>query len=132
MVYVGDKGVPSTLVPSSNRFSPRLGLAYSPGFKDGVLGENYGQPGKTSIRAGYGILHSVIEGNTMAVDEPQPPYGLSYTSPAPPLFQQPFIERGQRLVHRQPIPTQLSSAECLDRKIRIQVSTSLRLNRRPV
>ncbi len=27
LVYVGDKGVPSTLVPSSNRFSPRLGLA---------------------------------------------------------------------------------------------------------
>ena len=26
----------------------------------------------------------------MAIDEPQPPYGLSYTSPAPPLFQQPF------------------------------------------
>jgi hypothetical protein len=28
LVYAGDKGVPSTLVPSSTRFSPRLGLAY--------------------------------------------------------------------------------------------------------
>jgi hypothetical protein len=90
LVYVGDKGVPNTLVPSSNRFSPRLGLAYSPGFKDGVLAKFTGGPGKTSIRAGYGIYYSVIEGNTMAVDEPQPPYGLSYTSPAPPLFQEPF------------------------------------------
>ena len=90
LVYVGDKGVPNTLVPSSNRFSPRLGLAYSPGFKDGVLAKLTGGPGKTSIRAGYGIYYSVIEGNTMAIDEPQPPYGLSYTSPAPPLFQEPF------------------------------------------
>ena len=27
----------------------------------------------------------------MAVDEPQPPYGLSYTSPGPPLLATPFI-----------------------------------------
>jgi hypothetical protein len=90
IVYVGDKGVPSTLVPSSNRFSPRLGLAYSPGVKDGLLAKLTGGPEKTSIRAGYGIYYSVIEGNTMAVDEPQPPYGLSYTSPGPPLFATPF------------------------------------------
>jgi hypothetical protein len=78
------------LVPSSNRFSPRLGLAYSPGWKDGILSKLTGGPEKTSIRAGYGIYYSVIEGNTMAVDEPQPPYGLSYTSPGPPLFNEPF------------------------------------------
>ena len=90
LVYAGDKGVPNTLVPSSNRFSPRIGLAYSPGVKDGWLGKLTGGPEKTSIRAGYGIYYSVIEGNTMAVDEPQPPYGLSYTSPAPPLFNEPF------------------------------------------
>jgi hypothetical protein len=87
---VGDKGVPSTLVPSSNRFSPRLGLAYSPSAKDGILSKITGGPASTSIRAGYGIYYSVIEGNTMAVDEPQPPYGLSYTSPGPPLFATPF------------------------------------------
>ena len=90
LVYVGDKGVPSTLVPSSNRFSPRIGLAYSPGVKDGLLAKITGGPEKTSIRAGYGIYYSVIEGNTMAIDEPQPPYGLSYTSPGPPLFATPF------------------------------------------
>ena len=27
----------------------------------------------------------------MAIDEPQPPYGLSYTSPGPPLFATPFM-----------------------------------------
>ena len=89
--YPTDPGVPNTLVPSSNRFSPRLGLAWSPGASNGLLGKIIGGPGKTSIRAGYGIFYSVIEGNTMAVDEPQPPYGLSYTSPGPPLFAEPFI-----------------------------------------
>jgi hypothetical protein len=91
LVYPGDAGVPNTLVPSKNRFSPRLGIAWSPGKSDGLLGKILGRPGKTSIRAGYGIYNSVIQGNVMAFDEPQPPYGLSYTSPGPPLFATPFI-----------------------------------------
>jgi hypothetical protein len=91
LVYPGDPGVSNTLVPSKNRFSPRIGLAWSPGVSTGPLGKIVGGPGKTSIRAGYGIFYSVIEGNTMAIDEPQPPYGLSYTSPGPPLFSEPFI-----------------------------------------
>ena len=90
IVYVGDKGVPNTLVPSRNRFSPRVGLAYSPSKSDGWLGKILGRPQQMSIRAGYGIYHSVIQGNTIAFDEPQPPYGLSHTSPAPPLFATPF------------------------------------------
>jgi hypothetical protein len=90
LVYPTDPGVPNTLVPQKNRFSPRLGLAYSPGKADGWLGKIIGGPGKTSIRAGYGIYYSVIQGNTIAFDEPQPPYGLSYTSPNAPLFATPF------------------------------------------
>ncbi|HEY6341005.1 MAG TPA: carboxypeptidase regulatory-like domain-containing protein [Bryobacteraceae bacterium] len=90
LVYVGDPGVPKTLVPSSNRFSPRLGLAWSPSAKTGPMAKILGSQ-KTSIRAGYGIYYSVIEGNSLAVDEPQPPYGLSYTSPGPPLFAEPFM-----------------------------------------
>jgi hypothetical protein len=78
LVYPGDPGVPNTLVPSKNRFTPRAGLAWSP-------------DNNTSIRAGYGLYNSVIQGNVMAFDEPQPPYGLSYTSPGPPLFATPFI-----------------------------------------
>ncbi len=90
IVYVGDRRVPNTLVPSRNRFSPRIGLAYSPSRSNGWLGKILGRPQQTSIRAGYGIYHSVIQGNTIAFDEPQPPYGLSHTSPAPPLFATPF------------------------------------------
>ena len=44
LVYVGDKGVPNTLVPSSNRFSPRIGLAYSPDWKSGLLSKLTGGP----------------------------------------------------------------------------------------
>ncbi len=104
IVYPGDKGVPNTLVPSSNRFSPRLGLAYSPGWKDGALAKLIGGPGNTSIRAGYGIYYSVIEGNTMAIDEPQPPYGLSYTSPGPPLFATPFMTASNGSFSGNPFP----------------------------
>jgi hypothetical protein len=90
LVYPTDAGVPNTLVPQKNRFSPRLGVAYSPNAAGGWLGKLIGGPGKTSIRAGYGIFYSVIQGNTIAFDEPQPPYGLSYTSPNAPLFATPF------------------------------------------
>ena len=104
LVYVGDAGVPNTLVPQSNRFSPRFGVAYSPKSAKGLLGKILGGPGKTSIRAGYGIFYSVIEGNTAAIDEPQPPYGLSYTSPAPPLFATPFVSAGDGSTHVNPFP----------------------------
>jgi hypothetical protein len=46
----------------------------------------------------------VIQGNTIAIDEPQPPYGLSYTSPGSPLFATPFITAADGAVHVQPFP----------------------------
>jgi hypothetical protein len=104
LVYPTDVGVPNTLVPQKHRFAPRLGLAYSPGKADGFLGKIIGGPGKTSFRAGFGIFYSVIQGNTIAIDEPQPPYGLSYTSPAPPLFATPFISAADGATHVQPFP----------------------------
>jgi hypothetical protein len=104
IVYPGDPGIPDTLVPARNRLSPRFGLAYSPSQSQGWLGKVFGGPGKTSIRAGYGIFYSAIQGNTIAIDEPQPPFGLSYTSPAPPLFATPFITAANGQVHTQPFP----------------------------
>jgi len=91
LVYPTDPGVSNTLVPGSNRFSPRLGIAYSP-------------DQKTSIRAGYGIFYSVIQGNTIGVDEPQPPYGLSYTTSGEPLFATPFVNSADGSVHVNPFP----------------------------
>jgi hypothetical protein len=104
LVYPTDPGVPTTLVPSKSRFSPRIGLAWSPDRAPGFLGKILGGPGKTSIRAGYGIFYSVIEGNTMAIDEPQPPYGLSYTSPGPPLFATPYMSASNGQFLGNPFP----------------------------
>ncbi len=79
LVYPTDPGIPNTLVPQKFRFAPRFGLAYSPNKSDGLLGKILGGPGSTSIRAGYAMLNTIIEGNSIGVDEPQPPYGLSGT-----------------------------------------------------
>jgi hypothetical protein len=103
IVYPTDARVPPTLVPQGNRVSPRLGLAYSPRTSDGILGKIIGGPGKTSIRTGYGVFYSVIQGNTIAFDEPQPPYGLSYTG-NDTLFATPFITASDGSVHVNPFP----------------------------
>ena len=79
LVYPTDPGIPSTLVPERFRYAPRIGLAYAPTSSSGLLGKVFGGPGKTSIRASYGIFNTVIQGNTIGIDEPQPPYGLSDT-----------------------------------------------------
>jgi hypothetical protein len=104
LVYPTDRGIAATLVPQQNKLTQRFGIAYSPSKSDGLLGRIFGGPAKTSMRAGYGMFYSVVEGNTIAIDEPQPPYGLSYTSPAPPLFATPFISARDGSVHVNPFP----------------------------
>ena len=110
LVYPTDAGVPNTLVPQGNKFAPRFGIAYSPSKSGGLLGKIIGGPGKTSIRAGYGMFYTVIQGNTIAIDEPQPPYGLSYTGNGT-LFATPFITAADGSVHPQPFPVDVPAAE---------------------
>jgi hypothetical protein len=91
----GDPGVPSTLAPTQyHNFSPRIGLAYSPTWDSGLLGKLTGGPGKTSIRAGYGIFYTSIEDLTQFQEIGDPPYGLFYVSPVAPIFETPYIDRG--------------------------------------
>ncbi len=78
------------LSPLDN-FSPRLGIAYSPNFTDGILGKLTGGPGKTSIRAGAGRFFTAVEGLTIAYPTGNPPYGLTYTSPESPVMATPFV-----------------------------------------
>jgi hypothetical protein len=84
--------VSSTLSPTPmNDFSPRLGIAYSPSWSKGLLGKLTGGPGKTSIRVGAGRYFTAIEGLTIAYPTGNPPYGLTYTSPEPPVMATPFV-----------------------------------------
>jgi hypothetical protein len=95
LVVPGDPGVPSTLAPTQyNAFSPRLGLAYSPRAQGGLLGKLTGGPGKASIRMGYGIYYSSVEDLSQFLGVGDAPFGLFYGSPAPPLLDRPFIDRG--------------------------------------
>ena len=95
LVVPGDPGVPRTLAPIQyHNFAPRIGFAYSPNTADGLLGKLFGGPGKTSIRAGYGIFYSAIEDATGFVEVGDAPYGLYYSSPEPTLLASPFIDRG--------------------------------------
>ena len=94
IVYPGDPGVSRTLAPPGNQdFAPRLGLAYSPNVRqDSLLGKIVGGPGKTSIRAGFGMFYAAIPGETLGLISDNAPYGFTYTSPAPPLLATPFVD----------------------------------------
>ncbi len=93
-VFPGDPHVPSTLAPTYyNNFAPRIGLAYSPSKDTGPLHWLLGGSGQSSIRGGYGLFYTAIEDLTDALEVGDPPYGLFYSSPNPPLFATPFVDR---------------------------------------
>ncbi|HLZ11143.1 MAG TPA: carboxypeptidase regulatory-like domain-containing protein [Candidatus Acidoferrum sp.] len=111
LVFPGDPGIPKTLAPTRyNNFAPRLGLAYSPGFSDGILGKIFGGPGKTSIRSSYGIYYTSVEDLNLFFEVADAPFGLFWTSPQSVLFDEPFKIRasgqslGQRFPFTAPIP----------------------------
>jgi hypothetical protein len=94
MALPGDPGVSRTLSPIKyTNFAPRVGLAYSPSMSDGVLQKIFGGPGKSSIRAGYGIFYSSIQDATGFVEVGDAPFGLYYSSGTPPLLESPYIDR---------------------------------------
>jgi hypothetical protein len=83
--------IPAGIAPNpKDNFSPRIGLAYSPNWSDGLLSKLTGGPGKTSIHVGAGRFFTSPEGLTVAYPTGNPPYGLTYTSPEPPLMSTPF------------------------------------------
>jgi hypothetical protein len=93
-VVPGDPGIPSTLAPTHyNNWAPRLGMAYSPGFTDGVLKKIFGGPGKTSIRASFGIYYTSIEDLNLFYEVGDAPFGLYWTTPSSVLFEEPYRTR---------------------------------------
>jgi hypothetical protein len=97
--------IPAGITPSpKDNFSPRIGLAFSPKWSDGFLGKLTGGPGKTSVHVGGGRFFSSPEGLTVAYPTGNPPYGLTYTSPEPPLMATPFIGiNGTQYVQQFPV-----------------------------
>ncbi|PYV41497.1 MAG: hypothetical protein DMG09_04585 [Acidobacteria bacterium] len=111
LLYPGDQGVPRTLAPTRyNNFSPRLGIAYSPGSSAGLLGKILGGPGKTSIRAGGGIFYTAIQDQTLYWILGTTPFGIYWVSPVPSLFEEPYRTRstgesqGQKFPYLIPTP----------------------------
>jgi len=103
-LFPTDPHVPSTLAPTRwNNFSPRLGLAYSFGDHDGVLGKILGPSGSTSIRVGYGIFYTGFEGATDFNEIGDAPFG-NYTGQFGSTFASPFITRSIGVVNSQLFP----------------------------
>ncbi len=107
IVFPGDPGIPSTLAPTKwTNFAPRLGLSYSPGFDDGLLGKIFGGAGKTSIRTGFGVFYSAFEGLSAGIMSACAPYGYDYDSTGGrPLFNEPFVSATTGLTNGQPFPS---------------------------
>jgi hypothetical protein len=113
LVFPGDPGIPKTLAHTKyNNFGPRLGLAYSPGFSDGILGKIFGGPGKSSIRASYGLYYTSVEDLNLFYEVADAPFGLYWTSPVSVLFEEPFRIRanGQSLNQRFPFTAPVPGA----------------------
>jgi hypothetical protein len=105
LVVPGDPGIPSTLSPSKyHNFAPRIGLAYSPHIDHGIWGAILGGPGKSSIRASYGIFYTAFPGLSAGIMYAVPPFGYNYLSPEPPLFATPYINAGDGTVNPNPYP----------------------------
>jgi hypothetical protein len=51
-------------------FAPRLGLAYSPDYKSGIMHTMFGDQGKSSIRAGFSMAYDVIFDNLYILSLP--------------------------------------------------------------
>jgi len=105
LVVPGDPGIPSTLSPSQyHNFAPRLGIAYAPKFENGFWRALFGEPGKSSIRASYGIFYTAFPGLTAGIMYGVPPYGYNYLSSEPPLLATPFVNSSDGAQNTDPFP----------------------------
>jgi len=98
-VFPGDPGIPKSLAPvRHNNFGPRVGVAWSPS------GKIFGGPGKTSIRASFGLFYTAFEDTTGFNEVGDAPFGYFWSNPAPPLFTTPYIDRQTGNVEGQRFP----------------------------
>jgi hypothetical protein len=105
LLVPGDPGIPSTISPAKgDNFAPRIGVAYAPSFDHGILKNIFGDGGKSSIRASYGIFYTAFPGLSAGVMYAVPPFGYNYLTPEPPLFATPFINAANGGQNTNPFP----------------------------
>jgi hypothetical protein len=105
LVVPGDPGIPSTISPSkTDNFAPRIGIAYAPRFDRGILKQIFGDSGKSSVRASYGIFYTAFPGLSAGVMYAVPPFGYNYLTPEPPLFATPFTNAANGGQNANPFP----------------------------
>jgi len=105
LVVPGDPGIPSTISPSKpDNFAPRIGFAYAPSFDHGMLKAIFGDSGRSSVRASYGVFYTAFPGLSTGVMYAVPPFGYNYLTPEPPLFATPFINAADGGQNRNPFP----------------------------
>jgi hypothetical protein len=91
LVVPGDKGVPGGLFSTYYKaFAPRIGLNWSPGWKDGTLAKLTGGPNKTTVSMGWGLFYNPIEQLVLEQFSAEPPFGIS-NGITNPLFSTPFV-----------------------------------------
>ena len=104
LVFPGDHGVPDSLAPARNNFAPRIGVAWTPSFAAPWLHRLAGPVGQTSIRLGYGVFYTAYEGLSAGIMSANPPYGYTYTSAAPPLFESALHQSPRQARCRTAVP----------------------------
>jgi Carboxypeptidase regulatory-like domain len=93
LVFPGDKGVPNALTNTYYKgFAPRLGLNWSPGWKDGPLAKLTGGPSQTSVSMGFGIFYNPIEQLVLEQFSAEPPFGGSNFI-SNPYLQTPYVDQ---------------------------------------
>ncbi len=97
--------VPNTIARTPHHnFGPRFGLAYSPSGGSGLAKWLTGGPGKFSIRAGFGMFYTNVEGVQMLDEGGLSPFDIFYVAPVPDLFDAPFTNRTDGMQHFIPFP----------------------------
>ncbi len=86
-----------------HNFAPRLAIAYSPGFQDGFLSKVFGGPGKSSIRAGAGIVYDRLGESLVQTFDQNGSFGLFTELTNPSAIQ--TSETAPRVTNMNTIPT---------------------------
>jgi hypothetical protein len=70
-------GRPSWYAPDRNNFAPRLAVAYTPSFENGIGRTIFGDSGKSSVRGGVGVYYHRLGGALAAAIDQSGSPGLS-------------------------------------------------------